>query len=108
MIKILSDFLLRKNLDIKTMSTEEKQTFDRWNSILSGEEVTVDAIAKFCEAQRDEIERMMGDLSNSKEKTERLTNFFVIYGRIHKMITAKRLERDALEKDLRNQLDMRQ
>lgn len=107
MHKLLADWLLKLKVDMASMDAEEKATFDRYNAILTDEELTPESIANFCDIQRGEIEKIWSNVDNSSQKNDRLITYHTVYGKISKMIRAKRLEREALERDLQNQLDQK-
>lgn len=84
----------------KELSKDEKETFERWEAILSRGEITVDTIREFCENQVRRIGGEFKNLENSKDKNERLINQFVVYSTLLATITAPATEKEALEKYL--------
>lgn len=106
MIKILADLLQKRNIkDIKELSTAEKADFDRWEAVLSGEEITVPKILEFCTRQKAAIELKWENTDNPVDKNERLIIMHTIYSKIIRMIQAEEAERKALEKHLASLVD---
>lgn len=105
MHKILSDLLLKRKVDPKELSEAEKVDFDRWNSVLSGEEITVPKILEFCTRQKSAIELKWENVDNTVDKNERLIGMHTIYSKIIRMIQAEEAERIALEKHLTSLID---
>lgn len=105
MHKILSDLLLKRNVDVKELSDVEKADFDRWNGVLSGEEITVPKILEFCVRQKSAIELQWEKTDNTVEKNERLIIAHTMYSKIIRMIQAEEAERKALEKHLTSLID---
>jgi hypothetical protein len=104
MHKLIADYFLKKKLDIKDLTPEEKKTFDSWNSILV-EEVTVKKVAEFCERQMHSVEAQWQDMNNSKERNERLIIYHTVYSKIKKMLESDEAERRGLEKHLQELID---
>ena len=105
MHKLLHDWLLKLNVKPGELSGEEKETFDRWNAVLGGEELSVEQIATFCEGQKQEIEKRFEDLDNSPQKNERLILLFTVYNNIIQALHAGEQERKSLEEHLTKLLD---
>lgn len=78
----------------------EKQQFDKWESILSGEGVTLEKVSEFCKAQVESIELQWKNLDNAPQKNERLIIAHTIYSTLLKTIKAPEVERVELEKYL--------
>ena len=101
---LLTKLLTKRGIkDKENLSTEEKKDFERWEKILSGGEVTVEKISRFCEAQIQAIETQWKNLDNDTKKNERLTMLHVVYSTIKKAINAPQVERVTFEEYL-NQL----
>jgi len=75
----------------------ERTTFDNWEAVLSGTEVTVDTISEFCESQITLIENLWENLENTPEKNERLILMHVVYRKFLKLITAAEKKRAEVE-----------
>lgn len=91
--------------DVNELSQEERQTFERWDKILSEGEITVDKIAKFCESKKKIIESQWRDISNDPKKNERLIVYHNVYSAILEAIHAPTAEREQLEQYLQQLLD---
>ena len=93
----------REELDEKPIVPgfpSERNQFERWESILSGEGVTLDKVAEFCKAQVESIELQWKNLDNAPQKNERLIIAHTIYSTLLKTIKAPEVERVELEKYL--------
>ena len=99
---LLTKYLKRIGIkDIKDLSGEEKQTFEKWNQILSDdEEVNVGKIERFCEAQMEIIETQWKNMDNQSLKNERLIIAHTIYSTLLKVIRSPKIERITLEEYL--------
>ncbi len=96
----LLEKLLKKNgiKGVEELKGDEKKTYDRWQSILSEGDITVEKIANFCQSQVDVIERKWAD--HLLDKRERLIDQHVIYKTLLKAITSPQAERENLERYL--------
>lgn len=96
------DELLEKRgiKDVSTLDDGEKQTFDRWQKILSDGEINVDKIKQFCLNQVQVIEHKWKDLDNSDNKLQRLITMHVVYKTILDALDKPAQERENLEKYL--------
>lgn len=93
--------ITRKDLDDKPVIpgvASEKDQFEQWEKLLSGEEVTVKNIEDFCKYQIGQIEKKWEDFSNAGN--EKLVMVHTVYNTILKAISAPKAEREALEKYL--------
>ena len=82
----------------------EKESYEKWNRILIGEEVTVAKISEFCKAQIDLIESQWKNMDNEPRKNERLIILHNTYSTILKAISAPEVERAQLEQYLLEQI----
>ncbi len=97
MNKILEDLLKKRGVKLENLSKEEKETFDRWNSVLNEGDVTVEKIQSFCKHQVGMIENKWKDLDNKEIKNERLIVMHTVYKSILQMIKSKKGDRERLE-----------
>lgn len=102
---LLQRLLEKRNVDIKDLQGEEKNTFSKWESMLSGKEVTVEKIADFCKSQVMLIETQWDNLDNPDKKNERLILLHTVYQKIGRLISAEQREREQLEKYLTELID---
>lgn len=84
--------------DSSKFTQEEAETFDRWNTILSEGQITVDKIKSFCDAQISIIEDQFENLENTDKKNERLILLHNVYKNFLKIINSPEAERENLEK----------
>lgn len=101
---LLYNLLGKRNLQVKDLDPQEKQQFERWNSVLE-EEVTVEKVEEFCRIQIERIEAQWENLDSSKLKNERLIIMHTVYGKILRMLKAKKAERRSVEEELVRLLD---
>ncbi len=97
-MSLLPKFLQSKGIEKEEdLSVEEKEVFDRYKKVLSGELLTVEKIKEFCQQQVRVIE------SSCDGKTP-LTNLqqacLHVYLNILRAIEAPEAEREALERHL--------
>ena len=90
----------RKIKDISELTGDEKETFDKWEQILSQGEMTVDRISEFCQAQVKTIEAQLKNLDNPPQKNERLIIYFNVYKTLSNLIDNPQAERESLERYL--------
>ena len=101
MQNILLRLLEKRNIkETKELSTEEKETFDKWEVILSEGEISVEKILKFCQGQIKLIETQWKNLDNNTDKNERLILLHTVYSTLVNLIQAPQTEKDNLEKYL--------
>lgn len=84
--------------ELTELKPDEKQTYDKWQGILSDGEVTVDKILSFCRSQVEIIERRWKD--PMCENRERLIDQHIVYKTIIEAITSPQVARENLEKYL--------
>lgn len=99
LIQKLLDKRKIKNLD--SLRSDEKEDYDRWQKILSNENVTTDNIRDFCNTQIAIIEGKWRDLD--RKDSEKLIPYHTVYCAIRDLINSPQAERENLEKYL-NQL----
>ena len=108
MLEILSKLLNKRGITKAQLSSEalipggisEKDQFEKWEKVLSGEEVTVESIKQFCEGQKKKIEMQWKGFGNDTQKNERLIVAHTIYSAILEVTDAKKVERESLEQYL--------
>ena len=105
MHNLLQRLLEKKKIDIAELAPEEKETYDKWERILSEGEITVDKISRFCESQLGIIETQLKNFDNPPQKNERLVIYFNIYRALENLISSPQSERESLEKYLRQLLE---
>ena len=102
---ILSKLLKKRKIEtVDKLSPEERSDFDRWNKILSKDEVSVSDVAEFCRIQIRTIEGQWRDLGNSTQKNERLISMHTVYNAILGSLTSSKAERESLENYLNSLL----
>ena len=100
MHQLIEKLLKKKEINnVSELSTEEKDTYDKWSGILT-EEISVDTILTFCRNQIALIESQFANAENSTQKNERLIRSYVILKGLINVITAPKAERTTLEKYL--------
>tara|TARA_R110002096_G_scaffold14474_1_gene50248 strand:+ start:207 stop:524 length:318 start_codon:yes stop_codon:yes gene_type:complete len=97
----LSKVLASKGIkDESELSDEEKAQFENWRAILAKEELTMEDVVKFCNAQIDNIEAQFKDLENSQDKVKGLVLQHSIYKTLASIIKSPSVERESLERYL--------
>ena len=101
MHSLLAKWLAKIGLkSVDELSSEEKQTYDNWNRILSEGEITVDKIKDFCHAQKKIIETQYSNPDNTDKKDNILKASLGIYNALLGLLEGPVVEREALEKYL--------
>lgn len=99
---LLQKILQKRGIkDIRDLTKEERDTFDRWQSILSEGEITVEKIKLFCQQQIKIIENQYTNPDNSEKKDNYLKACLAVYSALLGIIeTPQQVERQALIKYL--------
>ena len=101
MNNLLQKWLQKLKIEnVNELNPEEKETFDRWNLVLSEKEITVEGIKEFCERQLRIIEEQLKNVDNISQKNERLIIYFNIYKALLDLIKSPQAERSSLERNL--------
>ena len=102
---LTAQLLAKRGIDsLDKLSAEEKETFERWEGVLSQGDMSVDKIKLFCENQKRLIEAQWQDIHSSPQTNERLIVFHVVYSKLVEAINAPLSERASLEKYLQQLL----
>lgn len=100
-MSILSKILAKRGIkDVSELDKDEQETFETWSKVLSKDEITLKDVDEFCGIQIATIETQFKDLSNSREKLERLVLQHSIYSTLKLLINSPQKERESLEKYL--------
>ena len=102
---LLEKLLGKRNIKQEELSNEEKPIFDKWNKVLSNEQITVSKIKEFCQTQKDLIESQWSNLDNSSQKNDRLVLMHTIYSKLARATEADKTERESLERYLNQLID---
>lgn len=104
-MSILTRLLKKRGVNnTDELTKEERVDFDNWKKILSKEDIKLSDVEEFCTANINNIETQFKDLSNSKEKIERLVLLHSVYSSMKNLINSPRAEREQLENYLTNLL----
>lgn len=101
----LEKLLTKRGVKVEDLAGEEKATFDKWNKVLSNDEITVTKIREFCNIQKEIIEAQWSNLDNSSQKNDRLVLMHTIYSKIARATEADKTERESLERYLNQLID---
>lgn len=105
MHKLIHKLLDKRGIsDVRSLSREEKETFESWQTILNKEELTVEDIKKFCQSQIDVIENKWKDLNETNQKKAELISYHTVYKTLLSAIDAPKAMREALEIQLQQLL----
>ena len=101
MHQLLDKILNRRGIkNISELSGEEKNTFDKWESVLTGE-ITTEKIREFCIQQRAKmIDEELGNFNNSERKDNFIKAIIHVYSKLIKLIDSPEVERKSLERYL--------
>lgn len=98
---ILEKLLRKRGIDsIEELDQEEKKTFEKWEEVLSKEEMTIDDIKKFCQSQIDLIQNRWADLNTDHSKKAEMIPYHTVYNLLIRAIDSPKEARLALEKNL--------
>lgn len=97
---LLTKLLAKRGIKREDLDKEEKKWFDEKEKILSGEDINLEKVQKFCEAQIASIEAQFKNLENDTKKNERLIIMHNVYSALRNVITAPAVERAVLEEYL--------
>ena len=101
MFPLLRKILEKRGLkDITELDASEKETFDKWQKILTEEEISVENIKEFCEIQKKSIEAQYTNPDNTDKKDIYLKAALSIYTGIINLIGSKKVAREHLVKYL--------
>lgn len=104
MHSLLAKYLKRQGIKNKEeLREDERPVFDKWEAMLNKDELTVEDIKKFCQAQIELVETKWADLNGDEYKKADLIPYHTVYKLLLKAIDSPRSERVALENML-NQL----
>ena len=100
-MSILSRFLEKRKIkDVNELDKEERQQFETWQKILSKEELTIDDVKKFCEAQCDLIENKWKDYDIPQAKKAEWITAHTIYSTLSQIMESPKVGREQLEQYL--------
>ena len=85
------------------LDTDERADFDRWNLVLSKEELSVEDIKHFIQQQLNIIENKWSDYNMEQNKKNELLPYYTVYKTLLAVIASPKIAREALEIQL-NQL----
>ena len=94
----LTKLLTKRGIDdIEQLSPEEKEQFQKWKLILTGNTVTVDSLKEFCQSQIRVIESRCDGVAPLTTLQQACIH---VYINLLKAIEAPEAERESLEKYL--------
>ena len=107
MHKLIHQLLSKRGIQsVDQLDKEERQTFDNWQAILSKEQMTVDDIKHFCEAQIATVESKWKDLDKDNAKKAELIPYHTVYKSLLMAITAPQSQRKVIEDQLNQMLNI--
>ena len=87
---------------VQELDKDERLTFDNWDKILSKEELTLEDVKQFCQAQIDTIQGKWQDLNITQANKAELIPYQTIYTLLLRVIQSPRSAREQLEQQLIN------
>ena len=100
---LLTKLLNKRKVKREDLDAEERKWFDEKEKILSGGDITLDTVQKFCEAQIALIESQFKNLENETKKNERLIIMHNVYSSLKNVMSAPAVER-AVQEEYLNKL----
>ena len=98
---LLAKLLQKREIkDVRDLSVEEQETFDKWEKILGEGEITLQHIKDFCQDQIRIIQSQYTNPDNSEKKDIYLKACLGIYTALIGVIEKPKMERSALIKYL--------
>ena len=98
---LLQTLLRKRGIETtQELDTDEKLTFDNWDKILSKEELTLEDVKQFCQAQIDTIQGKWQDLNITQTNKAELIPYQTIYTLLLRVIQSPKSAREQLEKQL--------
>ena len=86
--------------DATELSIEERVDFNRWQAVLSKEELTMEDIKHFCGTQIEIIEGKWSNLDTEEKRKAEMIPYHTVYRTLLKVIDSPKVAREMLEKQL--------
>mgnify|MGYP001569364737 FL=1 len=101
MHNILSKLLAKRGIkDVTELDKEERIQFEVWHGILSKENLTLEDIKNFCQAQIEVIEGKWKDFNIKQSKKAEWIPYHTVYSTLLLAIESPKVARANLEKQL--------
>lgn len=101
MHELLEKLIEKRGVELKDLDEEEQAQIERWQSVLSGKEVSLENVNKFCAIQIDMIEKQMDNNTNESQLNDRLVLLHSVYRKISKVLgDSTKVAREKLEAEL--------
>lgn len=101
MHNLLSKLFQKKGIkDVTELSGEEREVFENYQRVLSKEEMTMEDMRKFLEAQVSVIEGKWRDYNTPQSQKAELIPYHTVYRTFLQAIDAPQVEREQLEQYL--------
>ena len=101
MHNILSKLLAKRGIkDVTELDKEERIQFEVWHGILSKENLTLEDIKNFCQAQIEVIEGKWKDFNIKQSKKAEWIPYHTVYSTLLLAIESPKVAREGLEKQL--------
>ena len=99
-MSIITDIFKKRGIeDINQLDKEERETFEKYEAILSKPDLTLEDLKRFLESQIGIIEGKWRDYD--RQNKESLIPYHTVYKALLNIINAPQVERQALEDYLR-------
>ena len=103
---LISKILHKRGIkEITELNEEEKATFDKWQKILTTEEITMETLTEFITEQKARIDSKLSDIEYPKEKKLDLLPYLSIYKALLGLIKAPRSAKEIVIKDIKQLLE---
>ena len=98
---ILSKLFAKKGItDVQELHIEERKTFEAWDKVLSKEELTINEVKEFCQAQINIIENKWSNFDLEQVKKAEMIPYHTVYRTLLSVMNSPRSAREQLEKYL--------
>lgn len=102
---LLERLLGRRGIKEEELDDIERANFDKWQKVLSNDQISVERMREFFEVQKQSIEAQFGNIENSSQKNDRLVLLHSVYSRMIRATVADKAERESLERYLDQLID---
>jgi len=101
MQNLISKILQKRGIKkIEDLDKGEKETFDKWEKILTTEEITIETLVEFMDSQLKVATNNVANPDNSPKKDAKLKAMITIYNSLLGIIKSPKVEKETLEKYL--------
>ena len=105
-MNLIQELLKKRGIkNLSELDPAEKAIFDRWQKMLTTEDITIERLTEFIKEQKRRAEINIANPDNTKEKDMFLKASLNIYGSLLGLINSPKRERETIIKHLKQLLD---